>query len=196
MKKITSLTIGLMIISLTACTITEQDGYYPAGYQGYNYPAYDYKPYRPWSGGSVTNTHGSYLYDSDSYNTSYQNYREKSAPVVPDTYYTGPARAPVSFKDNDKNWVNSQNPYGYTIQVADEEKASKVAGKLHKVPKNNRMAEIRYQKDGKNYYKGVYGTYENKEAAQKAMENLPADIRQGASVQGWQSVQRVQGLEE
>lgn len=190
--KIKTVLTGLLVCAISACTIMERDGYYPAGYQGYSYPTYDYKPYKPYYGGAVTNTGGSYLYDSDSYDTSYKNYREKPAPEVSDSF-TGHSRTPVSFKDNDRNWINSQNPYAYTIEVADDEKPSQVARKLQQVPRNDRTAEIRYQKNGKNHYKGIYGTYESKEAAQKAMESLPPEVRQGASVQGWQQVQGTVG---
>jgi septal ring-binding cell division protein DamX len=114
--------------------------------------------------------------------------------VVPDSYHVGEYHSPVSFKDRDKGWVSSQNPQGYTIELADDQKASKVAQKLYKAPKNDRMAQVRYQKNGKPYYKGVYGTYNSPEAAQKALDQLPAELKQGAGVKSWGSVQ--ENLEE
>jgi septal ring-binding cell division protein DamX len=114
---------------------------------------------------------------------------QKAEVEVPESYYVGPSHSPVSFKDKDNEWVRSQNPQGYTVEVADDEKASKVAGKLYKLPKNDRMAQIRYQRGGKGYYKGIYGSYDSQEAAQKAMSALPEDVRAGAAVKNWGSVQ-------
>ena len=78
----------------------------------------------------------------------------------------------------------------YTIELADGDKASEVANTLYKAPKNDRMAEIKYQKDGKTYYKGVYGSYPSLEAAQQALTTLPDEIKQKAGVQTWGSVQQ------
>ena len=93
--------------------------------------------------------------------------------TVPDSYYVGAYHSPTSHKDVDRNWVNSQNPQGYTIEVAEGERPAQVAGKLYKLPKNDRRAQIKYNKNGKTYYKGVYGSYNNYEDAQKALNNLP-----------------------
>lgn len=106
-----------------------------------------------------------------------------------DSYYVGAYRSPTSHKDLDRNWVNSQNPNSYTIEIGVSEKASQVANKLHKMPKNDRMAEIKAYRDGKYYYKGVYGTYSNYNDAQKALNHLPPELRQGATIKNWRSVQ-------
>lgn len=167
------LTVGICVAGLSSCMVYE-DSYTPA-YQSYTYDntqlypqadyrwvSYGYQGQQPVNGGTVT---------------------------VPDSYHVGEYHSPVSFKDRDKNWVSSQNPQGYTIEVADEEKASSVAQKLYKAPKNDRMAQVKYQRNGKVYYKGVYGTYDSPEAAQKALDSLPPEIKQGAGVKNWGSVQ-------
>jgi septal ring-binding cell division protein DamX len=63
---------------------------------------------------------------------------------------------PISHKKRDGNWVESQNPNGYNVQ-ADEQ-------------------------NGQNSYKGVYGTYQNKESATKAIEQLPAGLKSKVKV--------------
>ncbi len=73
--------------------------------------------------------------------------------------------------------------------MADGEKASQVAQTLYKAPKNDRMAQIKYQRNGKDYYKGLYGSYDSPEAAQKALDALPPDIKQGAGIKNWSNVQ-------
>ncbi len=109
--------------------------------------------------------------------------------VVPETYHVGAYHSPTSPKDMDKSWVNSQNPQGYTIELANGEKASQVAGVLYKAPKNERMAEVQYQQGGKPYYEGLYGSYPTQEAAQQALNTLPDDVKQGAGIKTWGSVQ-------
>lgn len=175
--KIKFIVVGCCAIHLSSCMVYE-DGYRPT-YQSYTYEQSQlYLPtdYR--------------MYHYNNYNGSggYQNQSAQEV-TVPDSYHVGQYHSPTSFKDVDKNWVNKQNPQGYTIEVADGEKASQVAQKLYKAPKNDRRAQIKYQHNGKAYYKGVYGTYNSAEEAQKALNALPQDIKQGAGVKNWGSVQ-------
>ncbi|MFZ4077344.1 MAG: SPOR domain-containing protein [Legionellaceae bacterium] len=151
-------------------------------------------------------------FNTDTYNSNYSNYRnqpalqlypegyentqvyaatatEKKAVVVPESYHVGTYQAPASFKDRDISWVSSQNPQGYTIELADGEQAAEVAGALQKAPKNERMAEVKYQNQGKAYYKGVYGSYPSFDAAQQALNSLPEDVKKSAGVKTWGSVQ-------
>lgn len=51
------------------------------------------------------------------------------------------------------------------------------------------MAQVKYYQNGKTHYKGLYGTYDSQEAAQKALESLPPEIKQGAGIKDWGSVQ-------
>lgn len=135
-----------------------------------------------------------YTYESTFFRAydSGTNYRW-TAPVQEnhaDSYYVGDRTSPVSHKDVDKEWVRSQNPNAYTIEISDEEKASHVASKLQQVPKNDRSAEIKYNRqDGSSSYKGVYGSFNNYEEAQKAYNNLPEDIKQGANIKTWNNIQ-------
>lgn len=114
---------------------------------------------------------------------------EKKEVVVPESYHVGPYQAPTSFKDRDTSWVSSQDPQGYTIELANGDKPADVAGILQKAPKNERMAEVKYQNQGKAYYKGIYGSYPSFDAAQQALNSLPEDVKKGADVKTWGSVQ-------
>jgi septal ring-binding cell division protein DamX len=169
--KLPGLILGMAVIGLSSCMEVDNQP------DSYGYTTYTY--------GSPMMMQGSYV-GSD---VSYESESSKTEVEVPDSYYVAPSRTPVSFKDKDRQWVSSQNPKGYTVEVADDEKASKVAGRLYQLPKNDRMAQIKYQRNGKGYYKGIYGSYESQEAAQKAMDALPADMKVGASVKDWGSVQ-------
>ncbi|WP_131781393.1 SPOR domain-containing protein [Legionella gresilensis] len=112
---------------------------------------------------------------------------------VPESYHVGAYHSPTRAKDRDRNWVSNQNPQGYTIEIADGEKPAQVAKKLYLAPKNDRMAEIKYQRDGRDYYKGLYGSYSSKEDAEKALNNLPAELKQGANIKDWSSIQNTAG---
>lgn len=105
--------------------------------------------------------------------------------VVPQSYHVGMG-APESAKDVDKNWVDSQNPQSYTIELTHGDKASQVAGVLYKAPKNERTAEV---KANNGNYKGLYGTYPTYEAAQEKLNSLPDDIKQNAGIKTWSNVQ-------
>ena len=113
----------------------------------------------------------------------------KKLVVVPETYHVGVNHSPTPHKDLDREWVSSQNAQGYTIELADGEKASQVANTLYKAPKTARMGEVKYQRDGKTYYKGLYGTYPSYEAAQQALNSLPPDIKENAGIKTWGNVQ-------
>lgn len=164
--------LGISALNLCSCMVTDNEGYSPS-YQSY---AYD----------------NSQLYPqiNYSYERSYRYATSGQMVTVPDSYHVGEYHSPVSFKDRDKTWVSSQNPQGYTIEVAEGEKASQVAQKLYKTPKNDRMAQVKYQANGKPYYKGVYGNYPDAASAQKALDALPAEVKQGASVKNWGAVQQ------
>lgn len=171
----TKITIALLSLSiLSACSTHNPNGY--VNYQGY------------WYEGSEIYPEG---YDN---NTNYADYpQQKPQVVVPETYHVGSSHNPTSFKSIDKSWASQQNPNTYTIELANGEKASGVANTLQKAPKSERRAQIKYQQGGKTYYKGVYGTYPSKEAAQKALQSLPEDVRGSASVESWGSVQSTTG---
>lgn len=171
--------ICLCLSGLSACTVDSANNNPPTyrpTYQPYTYVNYYGTPTDLYPQG----------YDSSMY---VQLPQEKKPLEVPDTYLAGANHSPTPPKNVDKEWVNNQKGQSYTIQLADGEKAAEVANTLLKVPKNERTAEIKYQRDGKTYYKGVYGTYPNYEEAQKALNNLPADVKQNAGIKTWGTVQ-------
>jgi len=172
--------LAVCVGALSSCGVSNQTTY--VDYQPLPY-AYDQTQYYSQSYGSMQQYPGTM---SDG---SYDNYQSKSAVDVPDSYHVGAYRSPQRAKDSDRNWVVNQNPQGYTIEVADDQKPAAVAGKLYRMPKNNRMGEVRYQRNGSAYYKGLYGSYSSQEEAQKALDALPPDLKQGAGVKTWGSVQ-------
>ena len=166
------ITLTVCLASLSACG-TFNNGAYDSTYNSYSSQA------------------GTQLYPEGYENAAaYTNtVPEKKEVVVPESYHVGTYQSPTSFKDRDSSWVSSQNPQGYTIELANGEKPAEVAGVLQKAPKTERMAEVKYQNQGKAYYKGIYGSYPSFDAAQQALNSLPEDIRKSADVKTWGSVQ-------
>ncbi|KTC99659.1 Sporulation related domain protein [Legionella geestiana] len=143
-----------------------------------NYGAYEPSMYQGYS--------SSFTY----YNTESPGMRMPEANLVQQPAWTGAAAAtPVSSRDVDTAWVQQQNPTGYTIEIADGEKASTVARQLQSAPKADRRAQIRYQNNGKSWYRGVYGSFASREAAENALRNMPPSLQSKASVRRWSDVQ-------
>lgn len=163
--------VGFCVINLTSCGVYEDKEYLT--YQPYSYANYQFYS------------------TQDNYRMNYYTYDDQSnkGVVVPESYHVGQSHSPASFKDRDRTWVNSQNPQGYTIEVADDEQATTVAQKLYQAPKNDRMAQVKYFRDGKTYYKGLYGSYNNAEEAQKALDALPPEIKKNSGIKNWGGVQ-------
>ncbi|MFA5959266.1 MAG: SPOR domain-containing protein [Tatlockia sp.] len=131
-----------------------------------------------------------YFQDQQYYaSDSFPDYPQAERRMGSEKYYEAPPLQHTSHKDMDSHWVSQQNPSGFTVEVLESEKASQVASVLYKAPKTNRMAEVRSSRGGKTYYKGVYGSYSSFEEAQKALNNLPSEIKQGASIKNWSKVQ-------
>jgi septal ring-binding cell division protein DamX len=171
MKKYTlPIKIALISASLSACTVIDSGPYADYGYPQENMPRYMQYDYR-------INTYQGPVYKSE------------AAPITTESYHVSAGSAPRSFKDRDETWVASQNPEGYTIQIANGDRASVVAGELNKAPKSDRKAQVKYMQDGKVQYKGLYGSYENEKAAQDAFNALPQDVKQKASISNWKQVQ-------
>lgn len=162
--------LSFCVVNLCSCMVEDNEGYTPS------YTTYTYD--------------NSQLYPPVNVNQYNSTYKYSEQVTVPDSYHVGEFHSPVSFKDRDKNWVSGQNPQSYTIEIAEGEKAAEVAQKLYKAPKTDRMAQVKLNSNGKSYYKGVYGTYPDADSAQKALNALPNDIKQGASVKNWSSVQQ------
>ena len=171
--------LSLLSCSLTACVTdgTSNSTFYP------NEPA----------PGSMLYPEG---YESNSnYNLPNVTREPESVPVpspapvqdviVPESYHVTATAAPTRPKDVDRSWVSSQNPQGYTIELAEGDKAAQVAGVLYRAPKAERSAEVK----SKRGYTGVYGSYPSYEAAQQTLNALPDDVKQRAAIKTWGSVQ-------
>lgn len=170
--------LSLCALGLSSCMMedsTSRNLVYPA------YAYYDNRQFYDQSNLDMANYSDNYKYN--------ESRESKQTVVVPDSYHVGETHSPVSFRDREQTWVSGQNPQAYTIELADGDKASQVAQALYKAPKNDRMAQIKYQRGGKEYYRGVYGSYHSTEEAQKALDALPADVKSRASIKSWQSVQ-------
>lgn len=178
MKRFTQIALVSCVGALSACTMVDDTTY--VNYQTATpSPIYTYDQTQYYS----------QAYGGESGNYK-ENYYQGSGNVsVPESYHVGSVRSPQRAKDSDHSWVVNQNPQAYTIEIADDPKAAAVAGKLYQLPKNNRQAEIRYQRNGTPYYKGLYGSYSSQEEAQKALDSLPPDAKQGAGIKNWGSIQ-------
>jgi septal ring-binding cell division protein DamX len=166
------------VLEMSSCVILENgttDNLYYPTYAPYDRGQYKTQNYYNWPNSNYK------------YNARQQDAQEV---VVPESYHVSDMRPPVSFRDRDQTWVSNQNPQNYTIQLADGDKPSRVAQTLYRAPRTDRTAQLKYQRDGKDYYRGVYGSYSNAAEAQKAMAALPADIRAVASVKSWGNVQQ------
>jgi hypothetical protein len=163
----------LIVISLSSCGLLD-DNYY--SFWGDN--------------PSNTSRYSNYHYDTADSSYAGTSKRPRSRGVrVPDSYHFSEQATPVSHKDRDKQWVDTQNPTAYTIELNSGEKPAEIANTLYKTPTGARKAQIKHHKNGKTVYTGVYGSFENKEQARKALEDLPADVRSKAKVERWDDVQ-------
>ena len=177
--------LGLCCVGLSACGTTHSGGDYSYETSGGYY-------------GTYTNFNAfssSYSYNSsDEDSFTYQEAPLGSKGVaVPETYHVGADHAPVPAKDRDRTWVSEQNPEGYTIEIADGDKAAQVANQLVQAPKKERAAEVQYFRNGGQYYKGLYGSYSTEEAAKQALDALPDNLKQQAGVKSWRDVQSTVG---
>jgi hypothetical protein len=173
-KIIRTIAILGLTASLGACM-----SHNPNGYMNFQSYTWDGQPLYPES------YDGSYTYGD--------HQRVKKQVVVPETYHVGAYHSPARAKDRDRSWVHQQNPGNYTIELGSGEKASAVARKLYKAPKSNRSAQVKVNQNGKTYYKGLYGSYPSYDAAQKALKDLPDDVKQGANIKPFGNVQRSVG---
>ncbi|MCR9192318.1 MAG: SPOR domain-containing protein [Gammaproteobacteria bacterium] len=123
-------------------------------------------------------------YDSN-YGSNGSNRGSKTV-VVPESYHLGASNSPVASKDADRQWVDTQSPNGYTIQIAHDQKPAPVAKKLYKAPKTERSAEVKSQSGS---YLGLYGSYPTREAAESQLNALPDDLKNNAQIKHWGIVQ-------
>lgn len=135
-------------------------------------------------------------YSYNNYNNQYDNqdqgeyyYRSYRRVNTPRSYHFSNSNSPKPHRARDRSWANQQDPNNYTIELKNGENPASVANTLHKTPKNARTAQIKYKKDGKTRYTGVYGTYKDKQSANKALQNLPPNIKSNAGVKPWSKIQ-------
>jgi septal ring-binding cell division protein DamX len=95
----------------------------------------------------------------------------------------------VSAKNMDVDWVRKQNPSQYTIMIASNDKPLAVSQALMEIPKNQRSAALKYERNGQVYYTGVYGNFSDSTQAQEALSTLPENVRREANVVEWSRVQ-------
>lgn len=169
-------TFGVLVLGLQGCDTFYSDHY------GYGYNA-DYDNYYR---DNRSNRYNRYHRG----NRYYGRGRRGGRVHVPQSYHFSNAPSPTKHKQRDKQWVNSQNPGAYTIQLGQGEKASDVAKQLSTAPKSERRAQVKYNQNGKTYYRGVYGSYPNRQAAEEALQQLPASVRDKAGVKSWNNVQQ------
>jgi len=165
----TNTIIILGVIGLSACSTLQPN----AGFNPYPYDYNNNAPLYPES------------YESTSAPTTYPIEETSQKFMNTSTVAT---RQPA--KDVDHQWIASQSAQAYTIVLSNSEHPSTVASALSQAPKNQRMAEIKYQKDNQAYYEGLYGSYPTREAAEEAYNALPTDLKSGANVAPWSAVQR------
>ena len=96
---------------------------------------------------------------------------------------------PKSHKQRDTEWINSQNPADYTIELASEDNAQGVAETIFKTPKEQRMAQYKQEHQGKTVHTGIYGSFASREAAKEALDKLPDDVKGKAKVKSWGKAQ-------
>jgi|GEM_PF-4311461 len=147
---------------------------------------------------SCSDWYGSGSNANNDFGDSYHGQRVRVDPNTGQRYIIQPYRAPKTGyhfqeKDNptshakrDSDWAGSQQ--GYTIELADDTNPANVARTLHKTPKYNRTAQYRYTRNGKTHYRGVYGSFKNREEAQKALGKLPESVRNNARVRSWNGI--------
>ena len=173
MRKSYYLLLSPILLSVACVPKNESSPYYQSYSHSYYSSQSEASYYSNWDGAS-------------NYNETYS----ESKPVeVPESYHLGAYRSPPSARENDKTWVSKQNPEHYTVEIADDEKAALVAKKLNQAPKQNTTAEVPYQREGKAYYKGLNGSYQTAEEAQKSLDSLPPELKAGAKIKTWNSIQ-------
>lgn len=105
------------------------------------------------------------------------------------SFHFADRKSPKKHKERDLSWVKKQSPQNYTIEVARDKKASTVANALHQSPKTTRSAQIKVKSGEQSSYSGVYGSYKNRQEAEKALSKLPSKVRQSARIKQWGNVQ-------
>ncbi len=92
--------------------------------------------------------------------------------------------------DSAENWLLSQDPQDYTLQLLATHDEDLIRTYLHKHQFTEPVVYFAFQRNGKQWYAAVYGSYLGKPEAQDAVASLPPDagknppwIRQFAGIQ-------------
>jgi DamX protein len=91
-------------------------------------------------------------------------------PPRPDTTAQEPFRG-------DEGWLLGQAPENYTVQLfgSHDRQAAERFKETHRV--KDRLATYRTNRDGKDWYVVVTGSYTSRDAAQRAIQALPAEVK-------------------
>jgi septal ring-binding cell division protein DamX len=126
---------------------------------------------------------------------SYLNHEPVEAKPLPKFVKTAEVpQTQVSAKNVDVGWVQQQNPGSSTILIGSDSKPLPVSMALMQAPKDQRSAALKYEKNGQIYYSGVYGTYNDQNSAEQALQKLPENLRKTAKIVNWDAVQQLNYL--
>ena len=183
--------IIVSILFLQSCAMNGMTGYVPSN--GYEADS-SYMGTRrdgPWySINAKKQNYGSFFNRSTNKKRGGGGYGAAMSGKSAKSYHFSNNTSPKSHKQRDTEWINSQNPNGYTIELAEDEKPASVAKQLFKTPKQERMAQYKHQKNGKTVHTGIYGSFNDSESAEKALAKLPADVREKAKVKKFGNAQK------
>ncbi len=104
------------------------------------------------------------------------------SPAPPSVQKTEQTAAMVRPTIKSKEWVNKQNKEHYTLQVFAISKEDAMLDFIQKNQLTHKGAYIRFERNNTNLYAMLYGSYENRNLASKAINNLPASL---ASFKPW-----------
>lgn len=152
----------LLLVSVTAtacfmlqgCELKSLAGLSPSSSSEH----YDYNNYYENRTADTSSRSNNSTQDTGSYNTG--NYQPKTQHVtVPDSNHMSSSGSSSSYRPQNRGSVGRQRPNAYTVEVVTDKNNSNVGSSSQK------------QQDT-----GVYGTYQNKEKATKALQKLPAGL--------------------
>jgi hypothetical protein len=86
--------------------------------------------------------------------------------------------APAGSASGGEPWLMAQNPDDYTLQLLASNDEKLIRAYLDKHQFTEPVAYFAFQRDGKQWYAAVYGTYPEKSLAQTAAASLPAAVSQ------------------
>jgi DamX protein len=102
---------------------------------------------------------------------------QQSPPVAPATPARPPSPAAEPRRGADEAWLLQQSPESYTVQLFgshDRQAAERFKGSQRL---KDRVAIYRTSRGGKDWYVAVLGSYSTREAAQRAIQGLPAEVK-------------------